>query len=636
MVKTSLDARVALALLDNQPESIVYYIPVREPGGRVVDFSVAYCNKEAGHFTNLSPDELLGQSVSSMAGTDENMRGFLFDQILEVYHSGRQIEVQFFNPVLQKYFSVLRSKVDDGVLAIGRDKTAEIKEQEEKEKQQHLADSILDTSLNGIFACEAIRNGKGKVVDFRMQRINRAFTEMTGLKEEDVVGRNYLSIFPASKENGTFDMNCRVVDTGLSAHEEIYYEGDQLDAWYDVSLSKLGADGLLVTFFDITRQKKAFLETQQQKSLLDSILVHSANGISVTRVLRNEQGKVIDGLTILANDAAVRYTGIPRELYLTKTATEMDPGIVDSPYFQLCMKTLETGEPQFTQYFLEFTGRWLEITISRLDQDHIITVFTDVSQAREAALRQQQLMEELRKSNENLEEFTRAASHDLKEPIRKVHYFTGRLRSQLGGKLDAENNRILDRIEKAAERMRLLVDDLLDYSEVSYHRRETEAVDLNEKLNQILIDLELPIREKDAVIDIGPMPVINGYRRQLQQLFQNLLQNALKYSRPGVRPQIRIRSREVNGADSRFELPQDRLHHAFHLIEISDNGIGFEQKDAERIFLMFQRLHGNSEYSGSGVGLALARKVAENHNGFITAEGRPGEGSVFRVLLPAG
>ena len=293
---------------------------------------------------------------------------------------------------------------------------------------KQLAEAVLNTSLNGIIACEAIRNADGKIIDLEIILVNKAFTDILGLAEAEVVGKRYLSIFPSSKNNGMFDLNCRVIETGESTKQEYFYKDTTLEGWYQVSISKFGDDGLLTTFIDISEHKRNFDQLERQKTLLDNILEHSANGISVTEVIRNEKGEVIDGRTILANEAAVRFIGVPREIYLSKTATEIEPNILQSEYFQLCLKTLQTGEPQFVRYLVEYSNRWIEITVSKLDHNHLITIFTDVTKAQETELQQKQLIEELRRSNESLEDFSYAASHDLKEPIRKIQVFTTLLR----------------------------------------------------------------------------------------------------------------------------------------------------------------------------------------------------------------
>ena len=246
----------------------------------------------------------------------------------------------------------------------------------------------------------------------------------------------------------------------------------------------------------------------------------------------------------------------------------------------------------------------------------------------------QAINRELERSNANLEEFAHAASHDLKEPIRKIHFFTDKLKSQLEVRLSEDEKHTFGRIENASRRMSILVDDLLLYSHVSQRPHEKEAVNLNVKLKKVLEDLELDIDQKKATILIDPLPTVKGYRRQLQQLFQNLISNALKYSKPGMFPEIRITAHRVTGSDIKTAKAVIDQNKPFHLIEVRDNGIGFEQTDAERIFNIFTRLHSNTEYKGTGVGLSIVRKVMENHNGIITATSEPGKGATFNVYLP--
>lgn len=241
---------------------------------------------------------------------------------------------------------------------------------------------------------------------------------------------------------------------------------------------------------------------------------------------------------------------------------------------------------------------------------------------------------ELARSNQNLEEFAHAASHDMKEPIRKILTFSDRLKRSLEDKLNETEKQMFGRVEDATKRMGLLVDDLLEYSHVNERPLEMEQIDLNKKVEKVLTDLELLIDEKGAKIMIEKLPIVKGYRRQLQQLLQNLIGNALKYSRPGIPPQISISAKVVYAKALEIEILPEQHDQPFHLIEIKDNGIGFEQHYANKIFGMFQRLHSKAEYPGTGVGLSIARKVVENHKGYIWALSQPGSGSTFKVLLP--
>lgn len=375
-------------------------------------------------------------------------------------------------------------------------------------------------------------------------------------------------------------------------------------------------------------------ELQEKNTLLDSILTNSSNGISVSRLIFNETGEVTDARTIVANEAAVKYSGLPKDLYLTKPATFFDPNIIASAYGQACIGTLKSGVPFITQYFIEYSSRWLELTVSRMDDSHLIHIFTDVTEVKEAQLKLEQSLKDLQISNANLEDFAYAASHDLKEPIRKFRIYTDRLKEELKHTVTEDQQNLFMKLESTSKRMQSLVDDLLTYSYSTKSVTQVDQVDLNQTVKNVLEDLELEIQNKQASVNVPTLPVIQGNGRQLEQVFQNLIGNALKYNRSDVRPNIEIIYKQVTGRDVLVDKPLELLSQKYHLIEISDNGIGFEQVHADRIFKIFTRLHGNEEYKGSGIGLSIVRKVIENHNGFVWATSEPKKGSSFKFLLP--
>jgi len=236
-------------------------------------------------------------------------------------------------------------------------------------------------------------------------------------------------------------------------------------------------------------------------------------------------------------------------------------------------------------------------------------------------------------SNENLQQFAYVASHDLQEPLRKIQSFgnliTSRYASELG---DGAN--YLQRMQTAAKRMSNLIEDLLMFSRISSKSDRVESVNLNTVLKSVLIDLELLIQESGAVIEMEKLPEITGDRSQLGQLFQNLLSNALKFRKKDVAPKIQITVDTLSSIELPPSFVPARSTRAFYKIDIRDNGIGFDQSYADRIFQLFQRLHGRSEYSGTGIGLAICEKVAVNHGGTIMVESKIEEGSTFSVLLP--
>lgn len=241
---------------------------------------------------------------------------------------------------------------------------------------------------------------------------------------------------------------------------------------------------------------------------------------------------------------------------------------------------------------------------------------------------------ELVRTNKSLEEFAFAASHDLKEPIRKIQYFSGRLKELMDTGITAEEAKYFERMESATKRLNSLIDDLLSYSQVSVPPSKFEEVDITQLINLVLNELGSEIQEKKAKISVDPLCKIRGHQKQLHQLFQNLIRNALKYSREGVIPEISVSCTPVKGKDTGWQLNEDDLDKNYYLIEVRDNGIGFNQSEADRIFNVFTRLHGNAEYKGTGVGLSIVRKVVENHKAHVTAKGELQKGASFLILFP--
>jgi PAS domain S-box-containing protein len=264
-----------------------------------------------------------------------------------------------------------------------------------------------------------------------------------------------------------------------------------------------------------------------------------------------------------------------------------------------------------------------------------VTVAQRTSELAEANQALTRMNHELARSNANLEEFAYAASHDMKEPIRKIHFFSDRLRTSMLSKLTDVEKHLFDRMDISAKRMSSLIDDLLSYSQVSLKPHAFDKVDLKTLVGQVVSDFDLKIEQKKASVVVDELPVIMAHQNQLRQVFVNLLSNALKYARTDVKPEVTIRYKIVDAAELPSQQKGEKISKNYHQIVVTDNGIGFEQEDAQRIFNVFTRLHGNTEYKGTGVGLSIVKKVIENHDGIILAEGKPGEGASFKIFLPA-
>jgi PAS domain S-box-containing protein len=289
-----------------------------------------------------------------------------------------------------------------------------------------------------------------------------------------------------------------------------------------------------------------------------------------------------------------------------------------------------TGSAEFfsreTRY-LRKDGRpvWVNVTISGVSSSsgeplYFILFIEDITKRRENEETLQNLVKDLAEANQNLEDFTRTASHDLQEPLRKIISFSDRLRTSIGNKLDDKEKGYLLRLENSSVRMKKLIEDLLRYSRVSSLAPEMEPVDLREIVNEVLVDLEISIERSKGVIKIKNLPKIEADKTQMRQLFQNIISNALKFRDENEPPRIEI--------DSTYN------ENGFWKISIRDNGIGMKEKYIKRIFKPFERLHGSAEFPGTGMGLAICLKVVTRHNGRIKVKSSLGKGTLYVVELP--
>ncbi|MFD2938791.1 sensor histidine kinase [Flavobacterium notoginsengisoli] len=285
--------------------------------------------------------------------------------------------------------------------------------------------------------------------------------------------------------------------------------------------------------------------------------------------------------------------------------------------------------PNYEIRYFKTTGK---IVTDQQGSKILLGINFDITDEHLLNIELQERNKELEKSNKELASFNHVASHDLQEPLRKIQTFISRVSDADKAVMSESAKNYISKIESSAKRMRVLIDDLLLFSRTNTTKKEFLKINLNELLDNAESELAEIIEEKKAVIKTNKLPKLSVIPYQIEQLFINLIGNSLKYSRPGVDPEISITSEKVNSVDYPEILEQSIKK--FHKITFNDNGMGFDPQFKETIFILFQRLHSKTDYPGTGIGLAICKKIVENHKGHIIADSTLGKGSEFTVFLP--
>ena len=510
---------------------------------------------------------------------------------------------------------------------------------------------VLETTQSGIAVLRAVVDQQ-QVVDFIFTYVNPTAGKIYGRPLPDPFDGppSYLRLFPTAKVIGLFDAFVTVLKTGQPYHNsELAYAWDGVNGWFDMRVNRF-EDSIVLMVVDVTDLKRTQLEQQRQANFLQELLQTSPSGIVVYEAIRSplensselngSRGRIVDFKAIFCNVAYERIVGESIERI---RSVNLSQRLNEAPYqelFTLYVQLMETEQPFHFERYDAHLGKWLNMSGTQW-QDGFLAIVDDVSERKEAeAVQQHQaqqlqlLNQELLRSNENLLEFSYVASHDLQEPLRKIRQFGDILGEQYAPQLGDQGLDLLGRMQAASMRMSALIRDLLDYSRLTRQPESYRHQNLNQIVDEVLTALELTVGEKEALIEVDHLGTLIGDATQLAQLFQNLLTNALKFSKSHVPPHIRISNQMVNVAHlpERFQPPGGQ--ESFCAIRVTDNGIGFDPEQAERIFGTFQRLHGKSQYPGTGIGLAIAKKVVTNHGGYIMAESQVGQGATFTIYLP--
>ncbi len=634
------------SVLDSSSNGIVAERAIRNQDNVIVDFLILSANQQAAVIVGSTVEDLVGHGDLEL---HPNLKeAGLFDTYVRTVETGlpQSIETHYNDGRLDHWLLINTRKLDTDELVVTFLNNSDAKRTQQaleraadaNKRQAELLNSVLNSSNSGVMAFEAIRaDGSlfNSISDFRFLVVNRTAVEMVGRTMEDMLGNTLLTVFPGNRETGLFDLYVRTTETGEPGRTEVYYNHDGLDFWLQISAEKLG-DGFVVTFADQSVVKRASQVIEQSAAELQTVIDTSQTGIFLFSPVADEAGEISDFRFRVANRQLAAYVGQKPAAVVGALGSTWFPGYKTNGLFDLYHKTYVTGQPQRFDFHYNSDGIdvWLDILSTKIGNEVLVT-FGDYTPLKRLQQQLESSVVDLQRSNRNLEQFAYVASHDLQEPLRKIQQFGDIIQTQYTPIIGREGADMIRRMQQAAARMQVLIKDVLAYSRVATKREETGPVDLNTVVGEVLTDLETVITDKEAVVDMAFLPVVSGDAPQLRQLFQNLISNALKFTKPGQVPQVRLTGQSLEGRSADVRMLPGDADRRFWLIEISDNGIGFEPHQADRIFQVFQRLHGRSHYEGTGIGLAIVQKVVENHGGYIRAEGRPGQGATFGIYLPA-
>lgn len=494
-----------------------------------------------------------------------------------------------------------------------------------------------------------------------IQNWNKGAEKIKGYRQEDIVGKTFRVFYPPEDQASGLPEKLlrRAAETGKANHEGWRVRKDGTRFWGSISITALrNHEGQLTGFSKVTRdlterrQSEIRIQKYNEDLRLKNELLRQSEERYHRMVSEVEDYVIIllsvEGYVLNWNKGAQKIKGyapdeiIGKHFSIFYSAEDRRRGLPNT----ILNQAMTNGKALYEGWRLRKDGSvfWGSVVLTALhNEDGTLIGFTKVTRdltdkkqteerLRATTAKLEEKNRELERMNEELSSFAYISSHDLQEPLRKIQTFSDRILELEYDNLSEKGRDYFVRMQRGAQRMQKLIRDILTYSRATTADKKFEETDLNDVLNLSKVELEMQINEKKAVIESMPLPTLRVIPFQIQQLFNNLLNNALKFSKPDRQPHIRILSELTDASDIKAGVKAGGGTYCH--ISIHDNGIGFDPYYDKKIFEVFQRLHGRSEYGGTGIGLAICKKIVENHHGVLFAEGTPDQGATFHIYLP--
>lgn len=640
------------SVLGTTDNIVNYYEPIFNENQEIINFVIIYANACNRDYFGLDPDEMIGKTFLEVFPILKKSEDF--EQLVISYNTNEKVKIESEITINNEkmWFQSLITPLSNGVLVTARNVTAEekarttqLKLRKRLENQnlqlldnRALLANIFKSISHIVMHLSSIRNSEGKIEDFRILFVNDRINPITGEIPEELKNKTVSEAYPEIFKSHVFDHLVDVIESKKTIQYNVPYEKNDKTHWFSATAIKLG-DGVTVTFRETTDEKEKseqLLNLNEQLVIRNSILTDAESIAKIgsylwymdtdTRELSDNFYRILgfEPNEFKSSSKTFRDFIHPDDLpiYDVKTKESLDGLASDEFTYRIITKDKQIKFVKTKRHFLDKDG-----------QSVMIGVVQDVTQSIHSAedLRESNL--ELKQSNAELESFNRVVSHDLQEPLRKIQLFVSRIEDIEGSSFSEKSNTYFEKVKNAANRMQDLIQNLLAYSRIDSSKTDLDQIDLNDVLFKVKEDLATSINETKAQITTNNLPEIHGVFFQMEQLFANLFANSIKYRNLTDIPKLHIETELVLASDLPIAFKTMSKH--YHKISFIDNGIGFDSKHAEKIFEVFQRLHQKTEYSGTGIGLAICKKIVENHNGYMHATGKLGEGAQFIIFLPA-